>query len=64
MKVEKTTKMGRPEKYDDNFYKMIVDNHDVKKISLTKLAKYHNVSTSTIIRWVRKGREINEQTQS
>lgn len=64
MTETKNKKMGRPEKYDDEFYKMIVEEHDIKKFSLTKLAKYHNASVTTVTRWIKKGREMNEQTQS
>lgn len=64
MTTENTKKVGRPEKYDDTFYNMVLDNHVNKKISLTKLAKYHGVSVSTITRWLKKGREMNEQTKS
>lgn len=55
-------KPGRPPKYDNEFYKMIVKEHETYSIS--KLAKYHKTSNATIIRWLARGRDINEQTES
>lgn len=56
-------KRGRPEKYDDRFYRVILKEHEV--YSLKELAKFHNVARSTIINWIARGRKItNEQAES
>jgi transposase-like protein len=52
-------KVGRPKnsfKYNEQFYISIVEEH--KDLSLSKIAKKHNVCTSTAIKWVAKGRDI------
>ena len=47
---------GRPQKYDNDFYLLIFK--EFEEYSLTELSKIHNVSKSTIQRWVRRGKEI------
>lgn len=59
------SKVGRPKnsfKYDNKFYLMIVDEHN--DFSISQMSKNHNVSTSTVIKWLAKGRGIlNESKQ-
>lgn len=51
---------GRPEKFDSKFYLLILKEFET--LSFTEIAKLHNVSRSTAIRWVKKGKVIvNEQ---
>lgn len=52
----KTKKMGRPIKYDNQFYLNIVEEH--KDFSISKMAKNHKVCTSTVIKWIARGRVI------
>jgi transposase len=60
----KSKKVGRPKnsfKYNEQFYLSIVEEH--KDLSISKMAKNHNVCTSTVINWIAKGREIlNNET--
>lgn len=59
------SKAGRPKnsfKYDNKFYLMIVEEHN--NFSISQMSKNHNVSTSTVVKWIAKGREIlNESKQ-
>lgn len=53
------SKVGRPKnsfKYDKKFYLMIVDEHN--NFSISQMSKNHNVSISTVVKWIAKGREI------
>ena len=54
-------KAGRPIVYDDTFYLMILQEFET--LSLTELSKLHKVSRSTIVRWVRKGKEVYAKTE-
>lgn len=54
-------KVGRPAKFQDEFYLMILKEFEI--FSFNELAKLHNVSRATVTRWVRKGKEINEKQQ-
>ena len=57
------SKAGRPKnsfKYDDKFYLMIIKEHD--DFSINQMAKMHNVSPSTIIKWIARGRGILNDT--
>lgn len=50
------TKVGRPRngfKYDNKFYLMIVEEHN--NFSISQMSKNHNVSTSTVVKWISKG---------
>lgn len=52
-------KVGRPKnsfKYNDQFYLSIVEEH--KDLSISQMANKHNVSTSTIIKWIARGRSV------
>lgn len=53
---------GRPEKYNNDFYLQMFKEHE--NFSISQMAENHNVSNSTIIRWIRKGKVLaNEQKQ-
>lgn len=54
---------GRPEKYNNDFYVQMFKEHE--NFSISQMAENHNVSNSTIIRWIRKGKVlVNEQKRS
>ena len=50
---------GRPEKYDKAFYLEVL--RDYENHSYSQLAELRNVSVGTVVRWVKKGRELNEE---
>lgn len=52
----KSNKTGRPIKYDNQFYLNIVEEH--KDFSISQMAKNHKVCTSTVIKWIARGRVI------
>ena len=53
---EDVHKGGRPLKYNNEFYKAIVLEYETN--SIRQIAANHNVSKSTIVRWLKEGREI------
>lgn len=59
--VKDIHKGGRPEKYDKDFYKAILEAYEDH--SLYQLAKIHNVSPTTVHHWVKKGRKLYAEQQ-
>lgn len=58
------SKSGRPKnsfKYDDKFYLTIVEEHN--NFSISQMSKNHNVSMSTVVKWIAKGREIINESK-
>lgn len=49
-------KGGRPPKYDDAFYKSIVQQYETNTIG--QIAEHHKVTKTTISRWLKRGREM------
>ncbi len=57
-------KGGRPEKYNDDFYRSIVQ--EFNSFTIGQMANNHHTTKATISRWLKKGRSMvgNEQTKS
>lgn len=52
-------KGGRPQKYDDTFYISIVQQYETNTIG--QIAEHHNVTRTTISRWLKRGRDLLEK---
>lgn len=44
-----------PKEYSDTFFLALADEY--KHMTQREIAEHHNVSTSTVTRWIRKGRD-------